>query len=96
MANEFKRSSDAAHVIFFEMVERADSNRQSLARLALSMANQDNGRAIVMSEMLNMLRWDEYQTMLSLLSLKAHTAILWSECELALLRIWADELAVTA
>lgn len=91
MESDFERTSNTAHLIFFETIESAGTNRRALARLALSMANRDDGRTIALSGMLNTLRWSEYQTMLSLLSLKAHTAIRWDEYELGLLRRWADE-----
>lgn len=96
MENEFHRTSRMAHLIYFEMVEKSGSNRPCLARIALSVANMDDGRPVVLSTLLNTLQWDEYQTMLSMLSLKAHAAIRWDECEVALLRQWADEVDVSA
>ena len=91
MESEFTRTSHTAHLIFFEMVEESRSNRPDLARLALTLSNQGDGGSIALSRLLHTLHWDEYQTMLSILSLKAHTAICWDEYELGLLRQWAAE-----
>jgi hypothetical protein len=96
MESEFNRTSRMAHLIYFEMVEKDGSNRRELARVALSVANLDNGRAVILSNLLNTLGCNEYQTLLSMLSLKAHAAICWDEYEAALLRQWADEADVSA
>jgi hypothetical protein len=93
MDNAFKRTSHTAHLIFFDTVEKSGSNRQDLARLALTLANHAARGAIDLSRMLHTLHWDEYQTMLSILSLKAHTPICWDEFELASLTEWADEIS---
>lgn len=91
MGSEFSRTSHTAHLIFFEMVENSGANRRDLSSLALSLANQNNTQPIALAQLLQTLRWAEYQTMLSILSLKAHTAIRWDEDELASLRQWAEE-----
>jgi hypothetical protein len=89
MANLREQASPMGQAIFFEIVEAAGANRPSLAWMALSMANADNGRPFVLSQVLNSLHWDQYQAMLSMLSLKGHAPILWTDYQMEALKLWA-------
>ncbi len=94
MTNERRQASPVGQGIFFEIVEAAGSNRSALAWIALSMANADDGQPLPLpfSRVLNALEWEQYQVMLSMLSLKAHAAIHWSEHQMAAFKQWASEL----
>ena len=91
MTNECRQASPLGQEIFFEITEAAGPNRRALALIALSMANADGGRSMVLSRVLNSLPWKEYQAMLSMLSLKAHAAIHWDEYQMAAFKRWVEE-----
>lgn len=78
-------------MIFFQMVERSPNNRGPLARFALSLCGDDEAHSIRLSNFLDRLDWDEYQTMLSMLALHAHVAIRWDEDQKMRIHAWALE-----
>ncbi|MGK5024224.1 hypothetical protein [Janthinobacterium sp. RB2R34] len=88
MTDERHQASPTGQAIFFEIVEAAGSNRPALALVALSMANADENRPLVLSNVLNSLHWDQYQAMLSMLSLKAHAPIIWTDEQMSALELW--------
>lgn len=82
--------------IFFEMVERSDTNREALSRFALGLSGDDEEYSVRLSYFLRCLPWDEYQAMMSMLGLFAHVAIRWDEFELTQLKVWSAQLAESA
>jgi S-methylmethionine-dependent homocysteine/selenocysteine methylase len=91
MTDQQIQTSPMGQAIFFEIIEASEDNRSTLALIALGMANADNGRPLILSQVLNCLHWNQYQAMLSMLSLKAHAPIIWTPDQMELLKLWVEE-----
>ncbi len=91
MSTDRTQASPTGQAIFFEIVESAGPNRADLASIGLAMANADEGRPITLARILCQLRWIEYQAVLSMLSLRAHAPVHWTDRQMEMLMQWADE-----
>lgn len=76
--------------IFLEKIEAAPQHaRRALARAALNASGEGAQYSILLSEIMGVSGWDEYQVFLGMMMLYAHTQLHWTEVQLDRLRQWA-------
>lgn len=75
--------------IFFEKISSAGESRRVLARAALALADKGSEFPLQFAEILGSLSWNDFNTLLAMLSLRSNRVLHWNEDELQLLRQWA-------
>lgn len=91
MVKKIQQSSPVGQSIFFETVESSHLNRGALAIIGLALAKADQRHPVILSHVLGKLQWDEFQAVLSMLSLSAHAPVIWKKHQLAAFKLWAKE-----
>lgn len=87
--NSEDRAGFVGQTIFFEKIERCDGCRQIMARAALALSGHGDEFPLQLSALFGTLPWNEYQTLLAMMSLRSSRFLLWSVDQLSLLRSWA-------